>query len=440
MSASPLPAAVTEAWARRDARQGQGQGSASLHELRAAAMAKFNRLGLPTPQDDSWKYSNLRVLSQVGTIPAANAPAPARSGSWLDPGRSWPTLHLPPASAPHADLPSIEGCALQRLSQLERLDPRHLLELSPVATDSEIQRWLLLNTALYDDGLHVHLTGQLRSPLLILHHPPREGTHALSNSRVIIEADANSRGIIIEHHLDASAAQLCNSASIIHLGRSARLEHYRIFSSGTKSRHLDHLLVRQAADSTFLQHTVVPGSGFVRTTLEAGLCGPGASLDSHTLMAAHGEDLPDCVNLVSHEAPQTRSRQTARLIASRNGRAAFNSKVTVAPGAQKADSVQSCRGLLLSPGAEIDTRPQLEIYADDVKCSHGATTGRLDPDMLFYLLSRGIDPATAQSLLVFAFLADVLTGMSLESVRTAIEDHLVSLLPDTSTLQQFLSR
>lgn len=435
MSTSPVPAAVVEAWAQRDAQQ--GQGSAALHELRAAAMAQFNRLGMPTAQDDSWKYSNLRVLSQAGTGPAVITPAPAGSGSWLDPGHSWPTLHLPPASAPHAELPSIEGCELQRLS---RLDPRHLLGLSPAASDSELQRWLLLNTALYEDGLHVRLTGQPRLPLLILHHPPRGATHVLSNTRVIIEVDANSRGIVIEHHLDAGAGQLCNSASIVHLGKAAQLEHYRVFPSGAKSLHLDHLLVRQAADSSFLQHTVVPGGGFVRATLEAELQGPGASLDSHTLMAAHGEDQLDCVNLVNHEAPQTRSRQTARLIASRTGRASFNSKVIVSPGAQKADSVQSCRGLLLSPGAEIDTRPQLEIHADDVKCSHGATTGRLDPDMLFYLLSRGLDPSTAQSLLVFAFLADVLNGMSLESMRTAIEEHLVTLLPDTRTLQQFLSR
>jgi Fe-S cluster assembly protein SufD len=115
----------------------------------------------------------------------------------------------------------------------------------------------------------------------------------------------------------------------------------------------------------------------------------------------------------------------------------FNSNVIVASGAPYAQSQQSSRGLLLSPTAEIDTRPQLEIHTDEVKCAHGATTGRLDPNMLFYLLSRGIDRATAQSLLVYAFLADVLTGMSSGETRAAIEADLIAQLPDGEVLREF---
>jgi len=145
----------------------------------------------------------------------------------------------------------------------------------------------------------------------------------------------------------------------------------------------------------------------------------------------------DCVNIVTHEAPETRSRQTARAIASDLSRVIFNSKVIVNAGAANSDSQQSCRGLLLSPTAEIDTRPQLEIHTDEVKCAHGATTGRLDPDMLFYMLSRGLDRATAQSLLVYAFLADVLSGMSVTAARSAIENALISQLPDSQLLRKF---
>jgi Fe-S cluster assembly protein SufD len=140
---------------------------------------------------------------------------------------------------------------------------------------------------------------------------------------------------------------------------------------------------------------------------------------------------------VTHNAPHTTSRQTARAIASGTSRVVFNSKVVVSPGAVGAESQQSCRGLLLSPQAEIDTRPQLEIHADEVKCAHGATTGRLDPDMLFYLLSRGLDRATAQSLLVYAFLADVITGMSVPTARAAIQAALITQLPDSQILHQF---
>jgi len=164
---------------------------------------------------------------------------------------------------------------------------------------------------------------------------------------------------------------------------------------------------------------------------------PGASLDSYSLLVGHANRHVDCVNIVTHGAPDTRSSQTARAIAGDESRVIFNSKVIVNAGAVRAQSQQSCRGLLLSPAAEIDSRPQLEIHADEVKCAHGATTGRLDPDMLFYMLSRGLDRDTAQSLLVYAFLADVLTGMSVASARTAIENALIAQLPDAQTLRKF---
>ena len=145
----------------------------------------------------------------------------------------------------------------------------------------------------------------------------------------------------------------------------------------------------------------------------------------------------DCVNIVTHAAPNTQSTQTARGIASDSSRVIFNSKVIVNARSVNAQSQQSFRGLLLSPTAEIDSRPQLEIHADEVKCAHGATTGRLDPDMLFYMLSRGIDRDIAQSLLVYAFLSDVLTDMSVPSARSSIESALIAQLPDSQILRKF---
>ena len=244
--------------------------------------------------------------------------------------------------------------------------------------------------------------------------------------------------IIIEHHLaEGDSAPLTNSTTHIALARNAQLEHYRVFATGAGATHLDALDIEQAQDSQCRQFTIVLGGGLVRSSLEARLNQPGAGLDSYSLLVGHQDRHVDCVNIVTHAAPHTRSRQTARAIASDSSRVIFNSKVIVKAGANGADSKQSCRGLLLSPSAEIDTRPQLEIHADEVKCAHGATTGRLDPDMLFYLLSRGLDRETAQSLLVYAFLADVLTGMSVSSARAAIENALISQLPDSQILRKF---
>ena len=171
--------------------------------------------------------------------------------------------------------------------------------------------------------------------------------------------------------------------------------------------------------------------------MEVSLNQAGATLENHALLVGYENRHVDCVNLVTHAAPDTTSRQTARAIASDTSRVVFNSKVVVKAGAARSESQQSSRGLLLSPEAEIDSRPQLEIHTDEVKCVHGATTGRLDPDMLFYLLSRGLDRNTAQSLLVFAFLADVLTGMSVASARTSIENALINQMPDSQLLRNF---
>ena len=171
--------------------------------------------------------------------------------------------------------------------------------------------------------------------------------------------------------------------------------------------------------------------------MDVNLKQPGATLQSNSLLVGYEGRHVDCVNVVNHAAPDTTSRQTSRAIASDSSRVIFNSKVHVHPGAIRSESHQSCRGLLLSDAAEIDSRPQLEIQADEVKCMHGATTGRLDPDMLFYLLSRGLDRNTAQSLLVFAFLADVLTGMSVSSARNSIENALINQMPDSQLLRNF---
>jgi Fe-S cluster assembly protein SufD len=273
---------------------------------------------------------------------------------------------------------------------------------------------------------------------LQLLHLSKGGADASAFPRVIIETAPGASAIIIEHYVtDGDSAPLVNSLSHISLAANSQLEHYRVFSTAPSAAHLDSLEISQAADSQCKQFTIAIGGGLVRTSLRAQLNGGGADLQSHALLVGHATRHVDCVNVVTHAAPHTTSRQTARIIAGDVSRVIFNSKVIVNKGADHSDSQQSCRGLILSPTAEIDSRPQLEIHADEVKCAHGATTGRLDPNMLFYLLSRGLDRTTAQSVLIFAFLADVLTGMSVVSARTAIENALIMQLPDSQLLQEF---
>jgi len=421
-----------------------GRDADALSALREEAMERFLRLGLPSTRDESWRYTNLRHLAAHGFVDAPRAPAgslePTASLCLLGVAERVATVLVVngyPVLPSSIDL-SFNGIEINSLRELSRTDPGLVSNYLAPASDADVARWRLLNTALFVDGLYLKIGTRVETPLVILHLSTAEVPDTVAYPRVIIDASANSSAVIIEHHVQqGELTPLCNSVTQLRLKRGAQIEHFRVFATGPKTTHIDSMDVRQERDSRCKQFTIALGGGLVRTSLEAHLNEPGACLDSYSLLVGHEERHVDCVNIATHSAPHTRSHQTARAIASGSSRVIFNSKVVVDAGAVQAESQQSCRGLLLSPSAEIDTRPQLEIRADEVKCAHGATTGRLDPDMLFYMLSRGLDRETAQSLLVYAFLADVLTGMSVASARAAIENALIAQLPDSQVLRKF---
>ncbi len=425
----------------------------ALQPIREAAMERFLKLGLPSLRDETWRYTDLRALAAQSYGEAGcEMPSAATPGAAI-PGASLSLVNAEQHAATltmingcpvlHTDLPEINGIEINSIRELYNRNPSSLRRFFESGSDADQRRWVLLNTALFIDGLYLKITKPVSTPIVILHVSTGDGARAgdraqAAHPRIIIDASPGASAIVIEHHLsEGDMTPLNNSNTHIALGKDAQLEHYRVYATGSGATHLDSLDIHQAQDSRCRQFTIALGGGLVRSSLEARLSQPGASLDCYSLLVGHQDRHVDCVNIVTHAAPNTRSSQTARAIAGDVSRVIFNSKVIVNAGANNADSKQSCRGLLLSPNAEIDTRPQLEIHADEVKCAHGATTGRLDPDMLFYMLSRGLDRETAQSLLVYAFLADVLTGMSVSSARSAIENALISQLPDSQTLRKF---
>lgn len=428
---------------RSFAAQWQTRPADSLSTVREQAMQRFLELGIPSLRDESWRYTDLRSLAAQTFVDA-----PRKIRGEIEPNASLSLLDKTDRAASllmvngYPTMPAadglINGMEIYSLREVARVDPNTLLRFLEPLSDADQQRWALLNTALFVDGLYLKITAPVPVPLVILHVATGDGANNVAYPRIIIEATPGSSATIIEHHVaQGEYTPLSNSNTHIAVRRDAQLEHYRVFATGAGATHLDSLSIRQDRDSRCKQFTIVLGGGMVRATLESHLDEPGASLDSYSLLVGHEDRHVDSVNFVTHGAPDTRSNQTARAIASDASRVILNSKVIVDAGAVRAQSQQSCRGLLLSPTAEIDTRPQLEIHADEVKCAHGATTGRLDPDMLFYMLSRGLDRDAAQSLLVYAFLADVLTGMSVTSARAAIENALIAQLPDSQTLRKF---
>jgi len=262
-------------------------------------------------------------------------------------------------------------------------------------------------------------------PIYIVHQWSDGSAQVMSNPRVVVRAGANSRCVVIEHFVGANAGEcFTNAVCEIDVAAGASVEHYRIQQESLRSFHIGHVNVRLQQNGRYASHDIALGASLARVNLSTTLQGPGAHVALNGLIAPLGTQHLDAHTSIDHAAPHTTSDENYRGIAGERGRGVFNGKVIVRPDAQKTDARQSSRNLLLTPGAEIDTKPELEIYANDVKCSHGATTGRLDAAALFYLRSRGLDEADARALLIRAFAESIVTSIGPAAVRGYLEQLL----------------
>jgi Fe-S cluster assembly protein SufD len=242
---------------------------------------------------------------------------------------------------------------------------------------------------------------------------------------------------VIEQFVSLGDAEtLANLVVDVTVGEGAELEHLRLHEQGAAAVHLETLTVNQQRDSRYRQQLFVLGGRIVRSGLHLRLEGHGAANVVEGLFMVDGARQADVYTLIEHLAPHTTTDELMRGVASDRGRGAFNGRIVVHAGAIKSDSRQSSRNLILTPLAEINARPQLEILTDDVKCSHGTTIGSLDSAQLFYLLSRGIDPATARGLLTFAFCEDVVARIRWPELRRHVEELVVGR-PSRSTASRW---
>jgi Fe-S cluster assembly protein SufD len=244
---------------------------------------------------------------------------------------------------------------------------------------------------------------------------------------------------ILEQFLGgAGDGGLSNLAVEVSVGAGARVTHLRLHEQPVSAVHVETLNVSQGADSRYQQQSFILGGRVVRSGLRLGLAGRGAECEVEGLFMVDGARQADVYTVIDHRAPHTRTVETFRGVASDRGRGAFNGRIVVHEGAAKSDSQQSSRNLILTPLAEINSRPQLEILTDDVKCSHGSTIGSLDPQQFFYLLSRGIDPTVARGLLTFAFCEDVVARIPWPEARRHVEELVVGRLPDRDIIREFV--
>jgi Fe-S cluster assembly protein SufD len=264
--------------------------------------------------------------------------------------------------------------------------------------------------------------------LFVAHAESQEGA---SYPRVELRLDSGARLTLIERHVSAgSGASFVNSAVTVELARGAALHHYRLQALAARAIAFDTLSAVLAREACYRLFGISTGAQSSRSTLAVQLAGERADLTLAVLSLGDRQQVQDTYARVEHAAPGARTEQIFRGISAGRARVAFNGKIVVAPEAQGTDSRQSLRGLLAGPEAEIDVRPQLEIHTDEVRCSHGATVGKLDESMLFYLLSRGLEPAVAQRLLKWAFLEDVVAKIAVPELRRDIEKRLALQLPE----------
>ncbi len=385
--------------------------------LRQSAIERFDALGFPSSKLEAWRHTNVTPLTEASFALATmtSGPEAEELARFSGPRLVFVNGVLAPTLSRLHDLPP--GVQLRSLSEAVARDEAARPFLGTLATPEDA--FVALNTAFWSDGalLFVDRGAAIEAPVHVVFWAKAAAARAMSCPRLLVVAGENSRLTLVESHLHSAAqGDLSLGVSELFLAAGARVDHVQIIEGAHASHHLGATRVRQGQNSHYGSHLLLTGGALARRDAQVQLAGAGAYAELYGLYVGRHHEHVDCLTFVDHAVPHTTSREIYKGVLAEQARGVFNGKVVVRPGAQHTDASQHNRNLLLSKGATAHTRPQLEIYADDVKCVHGATVGQLDPDSVFYLRSRGIDMAAARQLLVQSFLSEVLAHFP-EGVR-----------------------
>lgn len=404
------------------------QGDDELIALRRAALDQFLSAGFPTQRDEAWKYTNLRRLETRSFAPAEVSALDTHQPEWLTTEGTRIVLvnghWLPALSSQRAQPPGVTVLTLKQWIEHEPAAVATYLKEHDQLGGNALEQ---LNLAFFEDGVVVNLADNvtLDEPVYIVHQSTSSAAQRMSHPRIVVRAGRNSRATIIEHYLGANEAEYFTNAVIrFEVAAGGAVKHFRVQQEAPRAFHIGHIQTKLAKDARYSIHDIALGASLGRSGITALLQGGGSHAAMFGLFAPMGNQHLDAHTRLDHIAPHTTSEEDYRGIAGGRGRGVFNGKVIVRPDAQKIDARQSSRNLLLSSTAEIDTKPELEIYANDVKCSHGATTGQLDATALFYLRSRGLSESDARAALIRAFAESILSTIDLAPLHAALEKQI----------------
>lgn len=380
--------------------------------IREQAAEAFRSMGLPTIRDEAWKYTNLRPIDEASfhepLVPLGDCTELLARVPAIDaPRLTFVDAHF------RDDLSVLPERAIID-SFAERPDFGRVLRLEePLAA---------LNTMLAENGAYIEVPAGVDAGLLQLVSLATDpSARAVAfHPRHTIRLGVGARLTLLEVSV-GDDAYLHNPVTNVVLAEGATLRHVRLQDESAKAYHLATLYAEIAARASYDSFALILGGRLTRTESHARLTGPQASAHLNAAQILSGVQHADFTTIVVHDAPACASRQTVKNVLSGRSRGVFQGRIEVARGAQKTDGYQMNQALLLSPEAEVDSKPELKIFADDVKCSHGATVGELDAEQIFYLRSRGIPEAEARAILVRAFLSEALDVVANEAVRAVLD-------------------
>jgi Fe-S cluster assembly protein SufD len=407
--------------------------------LREDAFDAFERLGFPTTGEEDWKYTNVAPIARAFFAPPPSAERARLGGNEL--------AKISYSETAHSRLVFVNGSINDELSSLDALPAGIIVtSLSDAlrsehqnvlrehvgrATEFDVDGFAELNAAYLGEGAFVYLPpgARLDAPLHLLFVAGESETPLLVSPRVVVVADRDSSVTIIEgYEATGEHVYLTNAVVEVFVGEGARVGHYKVQRESERAFHVATTAVELARGAAYDLTTITLGARLSRHGVRVNMAHEGAECWVDGLYLVGAGQHADTHSTIDHFAPRCTSHQIYKGILDGDARAVFNGKVFVHPDAQQTDAQQTNKNLLLSSDARVDTKPQLEIYADDVKCSHGATVGQLEEEELFYLRSRGLHDELARNLLTYGFAEELIDKIKIESIKNQLDEAILNRL------------
>lgn len=402
-----------------------GKGPAWLDEVRETAIEHFHEHGFPTPKLESWKFTNLGPLARTTFHDAGVIKGPELTRAALEPYRLTPDCHLMVFvnGQFRADLSGLDhvpdGTRIVDFAAANEEDLHALTALPAVAVDPRGRTLFDLNTACMSGGAVVHLgRGAILDPVQLLFVARPDAEPTAFHLRNLIRAEAGSSATVLESYVGlGEGVYWTNAVTQVAVAPNAVLRHYKLQAEGMPAFHVAATSVRLEHQAAYRMFAGSLGSTLGRNEIDVNFAATDAVARLAGTTLARGAQHLDTTIRIEHSEPRNTSSQEFKAVVDGHAHAVFQGRIRVAPGAQKTDAQQVSRSLLLSSSAAADTKPELEILADDVKCSHGATIGDLDEEALFYLRARGVDEAEARKMLTNAFIGELIEHITVDTAR-----------------------